>query len=122
MRAVLICSRCALGDRLPGDGDRGAARLDAQRAAGDRGLDAATMEDDALCARLANRHARGGSMQKWERMLRLWQLLHKGSYTARGLACMCGVHVRTIQRDLADMTRSELHIGLTCEGTRYRIM
>lgn len=60
-------------------------------------------------------------MCKWERMLRLWQLLQKGSYPARGLACICGVHVRTIQRDLADMMRSELRIGLLREGTRYRI-
>ena len=63
------------------------------------------------------------SLVRSTRLARVQHLLHKNApgLTSRELAVLCGVNIRTIQRDL-NCLQNELKIPLTQQGDRYGIM
>jgi len=65
----------------------------------------------------------GESLARSTRLARIQHLLHKNAtgLTSRELAALCGVNIRTIQRDL-NCLQNELKIPLTQESTRYSIL
>ncbi len=65
----------------------------------------------------------GDSLARSTRLTRIQHLLHQNprGLTARELATLCGVCVRTLQRDLLSL-QADLQIPLTQEGDRYGII
>jgi predicted DNA-binding transcriptional regulator YafY len=65
----------------------------------------------------------GTSIPRSIRLARLQHLLHRHAegLTSRELAGLCGVHTRTIQRDLLDL-QTELGVPITQDGQRYSLL
>ncbi|MBM4401298.1 MAG: HTH domain-containing protein, partial [Crenarchaeota archaeon] len=65
----------------------------------------------------------GTSIPRSIRLAQLQHFLHKNpkGLTSRELARLCGVCVRTIQRDLLDL-QADLNVPITQDGSRYGIL
>ncbi len=60
------------------------------------------------------------AVNKAIRLVYLRDLLGRRGYTTAQLAMRCGVNIRTIQRDIADLQAAPLHVPLVCDGDMWK--